>query len=388
MNIRIRITSGFVVLFAVSLLAGCESGPQVKSQPQVQQATIPTAHKQPVAQKLPQLPIGASVISTEEVKALVNKGSDAGSYLLFDSRPASRFHAGTIPTSLSLPSGEQEKLDKEGKTHPLLGQDKNKTLIFFCGGPTCPFSLKGAELALKYGHTNVRVYSAGDPAWAKAELPFVSSPKFVKDDNILLLDLRSADKFAAGHIPRALSLPASDLDRYKEDNWPSFKGAAIVFYSDNQADIDKALELMRDYGLSKATYFPGGVERWKKLGNQLESGAQPAPAKLTFIRKANPQDVSIADFNKLVNDPNIVILDVRGDAERIGGGFKGALHIPFEQLATRYTEIPKDKQVIVHCATGIRSSIAYETLKAKGFNNIKVLNANVKFDAGNCKITE
>jgi rhodanese-related sulfurtransferase len=43
---------------------------------------------------------------------------------------------------------------------------------------------------------------------------------------------------------------------------------------------------------------------------------------------------------------------------------------------------------VIHCATGIRSSIAYETLKAKGFTKLKVLNANVKFDGGNCKITE
>lgn len=383
MEIRSRITTGVVTLIAVAMLAGCETGPRVKSE-----APAPQTVAAPAKPKLPPLPKGSTVITTEDLKALVAKGPEAGNYLLFDSRPASRFHAGTIPTSLMLPSGEQEKLDKEGKAHPLLGQDKNKQLIFFCGGPTCPFSLKGAELALKHGYTNVRVYSAGDPAWAKAELPFVASPKFVKDDNILLLDLRSADKFTAGHIPRALNLPVADLDKYKEDNWPSFKGAPLVFYSDNQADVDKALELMRDYALSKATYFPGGLARWQKLGNPVETGAKPAPAKLTFIRKPNPQDVSIADFNKLLNDPNVVILDVRGDGERAGGSFKGALHIPFEQLATRYSEIPKDKQVIVHCATGIRSSIAYETLKAKGFTNIKVLNANVKFEGGVHKITE
>ena len=387
MGIRKVLTTTLAAVFMGMALIGCQSAPQVKSEAPAP-LLVPAASKQAIKPNLPPLPKGTSVITTDEVKALVAKGPEAGNYLMFDSRPASRFHAGTIPTSLMLPSGEMEKLDKEGKSHPLLGQDKNKLLVFWCGGPTCPFSLKGGELAVKYGYTNVKVYSGGDPAWVKAELPFVSSPKFVKDDNILLLDLRSADKFAAGHIPRALNLPAANLDTYKEENWPSFKGAPIVFYSDKQADIDKALELMRDFGMSKATYFSGGVARWQKLGNPVEAGAKPAPAKLTFVRKPNPQDISIADFNKLLNDPNLVVLDVRGDAERTGGGFKGALHIPFEQLATRYTEIPKDKTVVIHCATGIRSSIAYETLKAKGFTNLKVLNANVKFEGGNCKITE
>ncbi|MHB8056393.1 MAG: rhodanese-like domain-containing protein [Desulfuromonadaceae bacterium] len=387
MNIRNRVITSLVTLSAVFALTGCETGPQVKSKAPDQQ-TVAAAPKQAAKPALPALPKGTTVITTAEVKALVAKGPEAGNYLMFDSRPASRFHSGTIPTSLMLPSAEQEKLDKEGKSHPMLGSDKNKLLVFWCGGPTCPFSIKGAELAVKYGHTNVRVYSGGDPAWAKEELPFVASPKFVKDDNILLIDLRSADKFSAGHIPRALNLPAADLDKYKEENWPAFKGAPIVFYSDNMADTDKALELMRDHSLSKATYFPGGLERWQKLGYAVETGAKPAPAKLTFVRMPNPQDVNIAEFNKMLNDPNVVIVDLRSDAERAGGSFKGALHIPFEQLATRYSEIPKDKQVIVHCATGIRSSIAYETLKAKGFTNVKVLNANVKFVNGTHKITE
>ncbi|MDY0384326.1 rhodanese-like domain-containing protein [Trichlorobacter sp.] len=210
----------------------------------------------------------------------------------------------------------------------------------------------------------------------------------MKDENILLLDLRAADKFAAGHIPRALNLPAAKLDQYKEQNWPSFKGATIVFYSDNQADIDKARELMYDYNLSKATVFPGGFERWKKLGYQVETGAKPAPEKLTFVRVLKPHDVSITDFKKMLDDPTVVILDVRTDAERATGSFKGSLHIPFEQAATRYKEIPTDKTVVLHCATGIRSSAAYETLKAKGLKNLKVLNANVKFKDGAYTITE
>jgi rhodanese-related sulfurtransferase len=384
MSIHTRIATSIALLIAVTLLAS----PQINASAQAEEKPA-AAIKQEVKKAAgPALPKGTSVITVDEVKALVAKGPESGNYLMFDSRPASRFHSGTIPTSLMLPSGEMEKQDKEGKISPLLGQDKNKLLIFWCGGPTCPFSIKGAELAVKYGYTNVKVFSGGDPAWTKAELPFVSSPKFVKDDNILLIDLRTADKFAAGHIPRAMSLPTADLDKYKEENWPSFKGAPLVFYSDNQADVDKALELMRDYGLSKATYFPGGLARWQKLGNPVEAGPKAAPAKLTFVRKLAPQDVTIPDFIKLLDNPAIVILDVRGASERTTGQFKGALNIPFEEISTRYKEIPKDKTVIIHCATGIRSSIAYETLKAKGFTNLKVLNANVKFEGGKYKITE
>lgn len=204
----------------------------------------------------------------------------------------------------------------------------------------------------------------------------------------MLIDLRAANKFAVGHIPRAVNLPASALDSYKEENWPSFKGASIVFYSDSQADLDKALELMRDYGLSKATVFPGGLNAWQKLGNTVEVGLKPAPTKLVFVRVLAAQDMTPADFVKNLANPAYVVLDVRNNTERKTGQFKGSLHIPSEQIGTRYSEVPKDKTVIVHCATGIRAGIAYETLKAKGFTNLKVLNANVSFSGDTYKITE
>lgn len=387
MKARELMRCGGIALFCAVVLAGCSTGPEVKGEAPAQQ-TAAAPPKQPVKAALPALPKGTSVITTDEMKALVEKGPAAGNYLMFDSRPASRFHAATIPTSLMLPVAEMEKLDKEGKVHPLLGQDKNRLLVFWCGGPTCPFSIKAGELAVKHGFTNVRIYSGGDPAWAKAEQPFVSSPKFVKEDNILLLDLRPADKFAAGHIPRAFNLPLAAMEKFKESDFPSFKGAPFVLYSDNISDVNKALELLRDFGFSKATIFPGGIAKWQQLGNQLEAGQKPIPTKLTFVRKLAPQDIAIPNFIKELDNPNVVILDVRADAERTGGSFKGAQHIPFEAISTRYAEIPKDKQVIIHCATGIRSSIAYETLKAKGFSNLKVLNANVSFEGGKYKITE
>lgn len=88
-----------------------------------------------IAKVVAELPKGTSLIKTEEVQALVQK-ADAGNYVMIDARPGSRYHQAHIPTSLSLPFGEMEKLDKEGKISPLLPEDKNKLVVFYCGGPT------------------------------------------------------------------------------------------------------------------------------------------------------------------------------------------------------------------------------------------------------------
>lgn len=85
---------------------------------------------------LAELPKGSSEIKVDELKALMSKSPEDGNYLLFDTRPPSRFHQATILNSLSLPITEMEKMDKEGKISPYLPNDKNTLLVFWCGGIT------------------------------------------------------------------------------------------------------------------------------------------------------------------------------------------------------------------------------------------------------------
>ncbi|MHB8056911.1 MAG: rhodanese-like domain-containing protein [Desulfuromonadaceae bacterium] len=55
------------------------------------------------------------LIKTEELNALVQKGAEAGKYVMIDSRPSGRYHQAHIPTSVSLPFDAMDKLDKEGR---------------------------------------------------------------------------------------------------------------------------------------------------------------------------------------------------------------------------------------------------------------------------------
>jgi len=84
-----------------------------------------------IKKALVSLPKGVTEIKTDEVAALVKKGPDAGNYFLVDARPATVASAGHIPTAVSIPV---TVLGKKGAE--LLPKDKNKLLIFYCGGPT------------------------------------------------------------------------------------------------------------------------------------------------------------------------------------------------------------------------------------------------------------
>lgn len=89
-----------------------------------------------ISKVVAELPKGASLIGLDEAHALVLLGPQAGSYTMFDSRPGSRYHEGHIPGAKSLPFAEMDKADKEGKLAALLPPEKDKLLVFYCGGIT------------------------------------------------------------------------------------------------------------------------------------------------------------------------------------------------------------------------------------------------------------
>lgn len=250
-------------------------------------------------------------------------------------------------------------------------------------------SPKSAGLAVKNGFTNVKVFMDGEPGWVKAEKYLEVSPKQLKEGNILLIDLRSTDKYAAGHMAKAINIPLDVLkSKYKEANLPEYKGAAIVLTSDKAADIESAMDYLGNMSFNKLTMFTGGMERWKKAEIPVATGVTVAPAKLTYVRKLEAFEVSIPDFMKAVDNGSALIIDARSASEVAGGKFKSAVNIPSEEMEKRFAEVPKDKPVYVHCATGARAEMAYDILKGKGYTNVKLLKANIEFNGAKAKVTE
>lgn len=70
-----------------------------------------------------------------------------------------------------------------------------------------------------------------------------------------------------------------------------------------------------------------------------------------------------------------VILDVRDPDEVCDGAIKGALNIPVNQLRERMSEVPKDKNIVVMCAAGIRAYIALRMLLQNGYQAKNLLGA-------------
>jgi rhodanese-related sulfurtransferase len=69
---------------------------------------------------------------------------------------------------------------------------------------------------------------------------------------------------------------------------------------------------------------------------------------------------------------SVTIVDVREPHEWAINGFPGSLKIPLGALPQRFSEIPKDAEVVVYCRTGGRSANAVQFLRQRGYD--KALN--------------
>ena len=65
-------------------------------------------------------------------------------------------------------------------------------------------------------------------------------------------------------------------------------------------------------------------------------------------------------------DGPYVLVDVREDNEWANGRIPGAIHAPLSRFAECAKRIPKDKQVIFYCASGMRSKTALRRAKEHG----------------------
>lgn len=102
------------------------------------------------------------------------------------------------------------------------------------------------------------------------------------------------------------------------------------------------------------------------------------PINMAGYAIANVLDGVVAQIHwedaleEAANNPNTVILDVRtpGEFERghLDNQANVIIHIPVDDLRGRLDEIPHDKHLLVHCATGIRSYIACRILTQHGYH--------------------
>ena len=89
-------------------------------------------------------------------------------------------------------------------------------------------------------------------------------------------------------------------------------------------------------------------------------------------------DVSVEEAARLIDDVNdLVILDVRTQAEFNDEHIEDAILIPVQELGRRINELSKDDPLLVYCRTGNRSRAAVTILEDNGFTKIYHMNGAI-----------
>lgn len=84
-------------------------------------------------------------------------------------------------------------------------------------------------------------------------------------------------------------------------------------------------------------------------------------------------DVQPAAAVEMLQDPDLVVLDVRSPEEFAAGHLAGALNIDVNSadFDQRVMQLPKDAAILVYCRSGNRSSTASERMAELGFTDLR-----------------
>ncbi|MEM7070116.1 MAG: rhodanese-related sulfurtransferase [Pseudomonadota bacterium] len=89
------------------------------------------------------------------------------------------------------------------------------------------------------------------------------------------------------------------------------------------------------------------------------------------------------DWNDLIQDPDVVLIDTRNDYEVSIGTFQGAVDPEttsfreFPGWLANQNQLPKDKKIAMFCTGGIRCEKSTSLLKAHGFENVYHLEGGI-----------
>jgi hydroxyacylglutathione hydrolase len=182
----------------------------------------------------------------------------------------------------------------------------------------------------------------------------ISHPPTANGQKQILVDLRSAAEFAAGHIPGSLSIPLNkSFTTWAGSLLPYDRDIHLIFPDRDAAGLREAVRDLALIGLDRIAGYWGvdAIEWWREQGRPLVTVSQLS-AKEAAASKGK------------------VIVDVRAASEWEGGHILGARHIPLPELAGRLAELPTDQPLVLQCAGGGRSMIAASLLQAHGIDQV------------------
>lgn len=165
-----------------------------------------------------------------------------------------------------------------------------------------------------------------------------------------VVDTRDGKSFAAGHVPGTLNIPYNS----KFVTWAGWlldfdHDIAIIAEPDQLQMIQTDLQSV-------------GLDRFVTVVDVADLSDEQLTERYP--------DWSADQAMQAAEAGDVFVLDVRNKTEWDGGHYAQANRILLGKLATRHQEIPTDRPVVVHCASGVRSRMAVSVLQSLGIKDV------------------
>lgn len=84
------------------------------------------------------------------------------------------------------------------------------------------------------------------------------------------------------------------------------------------------------------------------------------------------KSITTTELKTMLKDKNQnpIYIDVRTPGEFKSNKIKGFKNMPLNNLSTSMNQLPKDRQIVIICQSGARSSAAYRQLSSAGFTDL------------------
>jgi rhodanese-related sulfurtransferase len=192
-----------------------------------------------------------------------------------------------------------------------------------------------------------------------------------EQETVYLIDVRTQEEYAAGHIPGFRWFPGGQAVQ-RSDDVAVVHNCSIVFACDRMARATLTASWYRQMGFDEVYAVEGGTAAWAARGLSLETGLAESPP---FGLDAARSRVSLLSPPALQasNPPMVIFVDTSQDFAR--GHVPGAHWVQRGWLELRIAEVvpARATPVAVTCLDGRQATLAGATLKELGYQSVAVL---------------
>jgi rhodanese-related sulfurtransferase len=169
-----------------------------------------------------------------------------------------------------------------------------------------------------------------------------------------VLDVRDPSEWAGAHLAGSVNIGL---------------GGQFASWAGQLLDRERSIVLVAEPGHEAEAATRLGRIGFDQVAGYLDGGMAALDARADLVRSVERVTAPVLAEWRAERVPPVV-LDVRNDGEHAQKRIEGALHIPLAQLERRQDEVPRDRRVVVHCASGYRSVIALSLLERAGRRDV------------------